>query len=42
MAAPAVWRGDVLVAAPLAGFGAGFAARLTEGRDEFVIPAGSH
>lgn len=27
LASPAVWRGDVLVAAPLAGFGAGWAAQ---------------
>ena len=40
-ATPAVWRGDDLVAAPVAGTGCGWTAALTPGRDEFSIAAHS-
>lgn len=38
-ATPAVWRGDRLVAAPLAGASAGWRATLAPGRDNFVSDA---
>lgn len=34
---PAVWRGDVLVAAPLAGFASGWTARIDAGFTSFII-----
>lgn len=42
LAAPAIWRDGALHAAPLAGHGRGFAARLAQGRDDFVFPANLH
>ncbi len=35
LASPAVWQGERLIAAPLAGFGAGWCAQLIAGRDVF-------
>ncbi|WP_132461828.1 tRNA lysidine(34) synthetase TilS [Rhodovulum marinum] len=37
LASPAVWRGDTLVAAPLAGHGAGWQARLATSLSERII-----
>ena len=34
---PAIWRGDVLVAAPLAGFASGWTARIDAGFTSFII-----
>lgn len=42
MAAPAVWRDDDLVAAPLAGFGQGWTADLVGGGEEFFASLLSH
>lgn len=39
LASPALWRGDTLVAAPLAGLSNGWSARLTEDRRDFVAYA---
>ena len=36
-ASPAIWREDTLVAAPLAGLGGGWSARLVAGRDDFTL-----
>jgi tRNA(Ile)-lysidine synthase len=37
LVSPAVWYGDVLIAAPLAGFSAGFKARIVAPFNEFVL-----
>jgi len=37
LVSPAVWYDDVLVSAPLAGFGAGFSARIVAPYNEFVL-----
>ena len=37
LVSPAVWRGDVLVAAPLAGFANGWTARIDAGFASFII-----
>jgi len=39
---PAVWRGEKLVAAPLAGLGAGWSCRLIHGTDHFFASILSH
>lgn len=42
MAGPAVWRAGGVIAAPLAGFGSGWQARLAEGRGHFSVAANAH
>ena len=42
LASPAVWRGDDLVAAPLAGWANGWQADLTQGTDQFFTSLLSH
>ncbi|MDA8747242.1 tRNA lysidine(34) synthetase TilS [Litoreibacter sp.] len=42
LASPAVWRGDELVAAPLAGFANGWCVRLTRSREQFLSSLLSH
>ena len=42
MATPAVWRGDTLVAAPLAGMRSGWRASLKCRRDDFLGSLMSH
>ncbi len=42
LAAPAVWRDNSLVAAPLAGFSQEFVADLATGRDHFTVGAELH
>lgn len=42
LAAPAVWRAGQIQAAPLAGWGQGFVAELTPGRDHFTLGAKAH
>ncbi len=42
MASPAVWRGEELVAAPLAGMPNGWCARLTRSREQFLSSLLSH
>jgi tRNA(Ile)-lysidine synthase len=34
---PAVWRGDTLIAAPLAGFSAGWTAKIAQSFDAFIL-----
>lgn len=41
-ASPAVWRGDILVAAPLAGYGMGWTADLVLDEDDFFATILSH
>lgn len=36
MASPSIWRDEDLIAAPLAGFGQGWTAKLTQDRDDFA------
>jgi tRNA(Ile)-lysidine synthase len=42
MASPAVWRGEVLVAAPLAGLANGWEARLAQGEEDFFASILTH
>lgn len=42
MASPAVWRGGAVIAAPLAGFGAGWRAGPAKGRGHFTVAANAH
>lgn len=42
IASPAVWRGDNLIAAPLAGMAAGWTAQLVAGEEEFFATLISH
>jgi tRNA(Ile)-lysidine synthase len=42
LATPAVWRGDALVAAPLAGLAGGWSAALCEDRRDFVAALMTH
>lgn len=42
IASPAVWRGDTLIAAPLAGKTAGWTAQLVAGEEEFFATLISH
>ncbi|MDU9002455.1 tRNA lysidine(34) synthetase TilS [Sedimentitalea todarodis] len=42
IASPAVWRGDLLIAAPLAGKAAGWTAQLVAGEEEFFATLISH
>ncbi|WP_099826699.1 tRNA lysidine(34) synthetase TilS [Oceaniglobus indicus] len=42
LATPAIWRGEALIAAPLAGMTNGWAAKLAKGRDDFAAFLLSH
>lgn len=42
LASPAVWDGETLVAAPFAGFGSGFSAKIDQRRGDFVTSILSH